>query len=315
MKLNYKILWVDDNIEEFIELGIKDELTSFVESKQFISTVDCFEETKTAIAKLKTDKYDLILSDYNIDEKEQIEENQGDYLINHIRENGVFTEVLFYSAQSDFKEIAMNLYQDRVSFYSLIEDEAFKGFKNKTFNLIDLTILKLEELNNIRGLVMSETSELDNTVEEIIFSFLSRSNDESDKLKAYIIDSIVESAKGNLKNADKFHKLDNTEIVKSRLFDANKKSRTINKIIELLKVEDPKFGDFYKNYKTDVLDTRNDLAHAKSDIIDGVEYLIISRKDGEHPIKFNQEHCIKIRKNLRSHSDLLKSIREMILSD
>ena len=71
--------------------------------------------------------------------------------------------------------------------------------------------------------------------------------------------------------------------------------------------------EFYKNYKIDVLDTRNDLAHAKSDTIDGIEYLIISRKDGEHPIKFNQEHCVMIRRNLRKHSDLLKSIREMII--
>lgn len=313
MKLNYKILWVDDNIDEFIDLGIKDELVSFVESKEFISTVDCFEETKAAIVKLKTEKYDLILSDYNIDEKEQIEENQGDYLINHIRENDIFTEVLFYSAQSDFKEIAMKLYQDRVSFYSLIEDEAYKGFKGKTFKLIDLTITKLEELNNIRGLVMSETSELDNSVEEIIFSFLSKGNEESEKLKIYIIESIVSSSKGNLKNAEKFNELDATEIVKSRLFDADKKSRTINKILELLKVEDKQFDEFYKNYKTDVLDTRNDLAHAKSDTIDGIEYLIISRKDGEHPIKFNQEHCVQIRRNLRKHSDLLKSIREITI--
>jgi CheY-like chemotaxis protein len=313
MKLNYKILWVDDNIEEFIDLGIKDELTSFVELKQFISIVDCFEETRAAITKLKAEKYDLILSDYNIDEKEQKEENQGDYLINHIRKNNIYTEVLFYSAQPNFKEIAMNLYQDRVSFYSLIEDEAYKGFKNKTFNLIDLTVAKLEELNNIRGLVMSETSELDNTIEEIIYSFLSKGNENSLKLKDYIIKSIISSTKSNFTNANKFLELDNTAIVKSRLFDADKKSRTIDKILHLLEVEDERFIDFYKNYKVDVLDTRNDLAHAKSDIIDGIEYLIISRKDGDHPIKYNQERCIQIRKNLRNHSELLRSIREITI--
>lgn len=313
MKLNYKILWIDDNIEDIIDLGIKDELISFVESKQFIATIDCFEDTKTAIAKLESEKYDLILSDYNIDEKEQNEEKQGDYLINQIRQNDIFTEVLFYSSDSNFKEIAMKLYQDRVSFFSLLNDVSYKEFKNKTFKLIDLTITKLEELNNIRGLVMSETSELDNSVEEIIFSFLSKGNEDSGKLKAYIIDSIISSATGNLKSAEKFGELDAAEIVKSRLFDADKKSRTVNKILEILKVEDKQFSDFYKNYKTDVLDTRNDLAHAKSDIIDGIEYLIITRKDGEHPIKFNQEHCVQIRRNLRKHSELLKSIREITI--
>lgn len=309
MKLNYKILWIDDQIEDYIEMGIKSELETYIDTLGFIPTVECFENGNVAEQSIKTIKYDLILSDYNIEGANE----QGDILIQKIRDGGVFTEVLFYSAQPDFDTIAKNLYRDRVSFYSLIGDESFKGFREKAYKLIDHTVSKLQELNNIRGLVMSETSELDNSVEEIIFSFLSKGNEDSGKLKAYIVDSIISSATGNLKSAEKFSELDATEIVKSRLFDADKKSRTVNKILEILKVEDKQFNDFYKNYKIDVLDTRNDLAHAKSDTIDGIEYLIISRKDGEHPIKFNQEHCVQIRRNLRKHSELLKSIREITI--
>jgi len=309
MKLNYKILWIDDQIEDYIEMGIKSELETYIDTLGFIPTVECFENGNVAEQSIKTIKYDLILSDYNI----QGANEQGDILIQKIRDGGVFTEVLFYSAQPDFDNIAKNLYRDRVSFYSLIGDESFKGFREKAYKLIDHTVSKLQELNNIRGLVMSETSELDNSVEEIIFSFLSKGNEDSEKLKAYIVDSIISSATGNLKNAKKFGELDATEIVKSRLFDADKKSRAVNKILEILKVEVNQFNDFYKNYKTDVLDTRNDLAHAKSDTIDGTEFLIISRKDGEHPIKFNQEHCVQIRRNLRKHSELLKSIREITI--
>jgi hypothetical protein len=309
MKLNYKILWIDDQIEDYIDMGIKDELESYIETLGFIPTVECFENGSVAEESINNVKYDLILSDYNIEGANE----QGDILIQRIRDGGVFTEVLFYSAQPDFDTIAKNIYRDRVSFFSLIGDESFKGFKEKAFKLIDLTVLKLQELNSIRGLVMSETSELDNSVEEIIFSFLSLNNELSEKLKGYIIDTIVSSAKGNLKSAEKFNECDATEIVKSRLFDADKKSRSVNKILEILKVGDNQFKDFYQNYKTDVLDTRNDLAHAKSDTIDGIEYLIISRKDGEHPIKFNQEQCVQIRKNLRKHSELLKSIREIVI--
>jgi hypothetical protein len=310
MKLNYKILWIDDQIEDYIEMGIKSELETYIDTLGFIPTVACFENGNVAELSIKTIKYDLILSDYNIEGANE----QGDILIQKIRDGGVFTEVLFYSAQPDFDTIAKNLYRDRVSFYSLIGDESFKGFREKAFNLIDHTVSKLQELNNIRGLVMSETSELDNSVEEIIFSFLSKGNEDSGKLKEYIVDSILSSTASNLRVAEKFHELDDTAIVKSRLFDADKKSRTVNKILEILKVEDNRFIDFYKNYKMDVLNTRNDLAHAKSDIIDGIEYLIISGKDGEHPIKFNQEHCIQIRKNLRKHSEVLKSIRELVLN-
>jgi hypothetical protein len=310
MKLNYKILWIDDQIEDYIDMGIKDELETYIETLGFIPTVECFENGNVAEESINNIKYDLILSDYNIEGANE----QGDVLIQKIRDGGVFTEVLFYSAQPDFDTIAKNLYRDRVSFFSLIGDESFKGFKEKAFKLIDHTVSKLQELNSIRGLVISETSELDNSVEEILFSYLSKGNEQAEKLKKYICEIIVDSSESNLKNAKKFCDQNITDMVKSRLFDADKKSRSVNKLIEILEVKDEPFASFYKNYKTDVLDTRNDLAHAKSDSIDGIEYLIISRKDGEHPIKFNQEQCILIRKNLRKHSDILKSIREMIVT-
>ena len=310
MKLNYKILWIDDQIEDYIEMGIKDELESYIEALGFTPTVECFENGSVAEESIDSVKYDLILSDYNIEGANE----QGDILIQKIRDGGVFTEVLFYSAQPDFDTIAKNLYRDRVSFFSLIGDESFKGFKEKTLKLIDHTISKLQELNSIRGLVMSETSELDNSVEEILFSFLSKGNEQAEKLKKYICEIIVESSKSNLKNSEKFCDQNIIDMVKSRLFDADKKSRSVNKLIEILEVKDEPFVSFYKNYKTDVLDTRNDLAHAKSDSIDGIEYLIISRKDGEHPAKFNQEQCIQIRKNLRKHTNILKSIREILVT-
>lgn len=309
MKLHYKILWIDDQIEDYIDMGIKDEFESYIEMLGFIPTVECFENGTVAEQSINTKKYDLILSDYNIEGANE----QGDVLIKKIRDGGVFTEVLFYSAQPDFDTIAKNLYRDRVSFFSLIGDESFKGFKEKVFKLVDHTVSKLQELNSIRGLVMSETSELDNTVEEILFSFLSKGSEGSEKLKAYICKSVLESAKGNFKKAGKFCEQDIFDIVKSRLFDADKKSRAINKLIEIIGTKEEQFQKFYERYKVDVLDTRNDLAHAKSDTIDGIDYLIITRKGEEEPVKFNQEKCIQIRQNLRKHSSLLKEIRELIL--
>lgn len=309
MKLNYKILWIDDQIEDYIEMGIKTEFETYIDSLGFIPTVECFEIGDKAEESLKTIKYDLILSDYNIEGGKE----QGDILIQKIRDGGVFTEVLFYSAQPDFDNIAKNLYRDRVSFFSLIGDESFKGFREKATNLIDLTVSKIQELNNIRGLVMAETSELDNVIEYILTRFLSNENEQSNSLRTYILATIISSCKCNLKAAEKLEKLGNIELVKSRIFDADKKSRAINKLLEILKFNEPIFTEFYKNYKIDVLDTRNDLAHAKSDVIDGVEYLIISKKDREHPIKFNQDACIQIRKNLRNQSEILKTIKERVI--
>jgi DNA-binding NarL/FixJ family response regulator len=312
MKLSYKILWVDDQIEDYIDMGIKAEFETYLDSLGFISIIETFENGSKAEDSLKLVKYDLILSDYNIEGGNE----QGDTLIQKIRDGGIFTEVLFYSAQDNFEEIAKNLYRDRVSFFSLIGDEGMKEFRSRTIRLIDLTISKLQELNNIRGLVMSETSELDNKIVDILTSYFSNENENTEPLREYIIKAIQKSAKGNYNKSISLQDIDFKQVLKHRIFDADKKAMSIGKLLELkgLIQENHAYENFYNNYKTEVIDKRNDLAHAKSDIIDGVEYLILSRKDGEHPERFNQEMCVEIRKNLRKHSDILRSIFEQIVS-
>lgn len=311
MKLHYNILWIDDQMEQLLESNIKPGIEAYLEGLGFDHRIDCYENKEKVEERLKTEKYDLILSDYNIEDGGE----QGDVLIRNIREGGVFTEVLFYSARPNFVDIAKNtIWSDRLSFFSMTGRNAYKDFTEKVIWLIGQTVSKLQELNSIRGLVMAQTSGLDNIVEEIIASFLSLENEDSEKLKTYILGIIKESCQSNLTSSEKLHKLDCHGLVKCRIFDADKKSRTINKVLEMknLSSDDP-FKDFYKNYKEDVLDKRNDLAHAKSEVIDGIEYLIISRKDGERPEKFDQEKCIEIRKNLKKHALLLGTIREALI--
>jgi hypothetical protein len=310
MKLHYKILWIDDQIEDYIDMGIKSEFEAYLDSKGFIPSVETFENGARAEESLRSVNYDLILSDYNIEGGNE----QGDVLIQRIRDGGVFTEVLFYSAQSNFEEIAKSLYRDRVSFFSLINDEGMREFRERTYRLINLTVAKLLELNNVRGLVMAETSELDNTVVDILSSFFSVESDETVSLRNYIIKIIQDSTKSNQARSTKLEELENSVILKERIFDADKKARAIGNLLKLKKIDgEATFIDFYANYKKDVLDTRNDLAHAKSDTIDGIEFLILSRKDGEHPEKFDQETCIKIMNNLKKHTAILKRIRAIML--
>jgi len=154
---------------------------------------------------------------------------------------------------------------------------------------------------------MSETSELDNLVLEILQTYFSKESQTSQKLREYIIKSIQESTKANVKRSEKLADLDSNAILKERIFDADKKARSIGQLLEIhgLHGTEP-FVDFYKNYKEDVLDKRNLLAHVKSDVIDGIQYLILSDGSGE---KIDQEQCIEIRSNLKKYAELLKQIK------
>lgn len=308
MRLEYRILWVDDQIEDFIEMGIKDELNTFLENLSFRPEIDCYETAEIAEHVLKEKDFDLILSDYNIDGSKS-----GKDLINRIREGEIFTEILFYSAKSDFDEVAKGLYQDRVSYLSLVNDDGFRAFKRKVTRLIELTIKKLQELNSIRGLVMAETSSLDSEIVDIISTYLAEENDNSETLRKYIIGKVQRSCDDNVKSAKKLNEKSNNELLKSRIFDSDKKARSLNKLIELQKMQGELLNKFYDNYRNDVLQVRNDLAHAKSARIDGIEYLVLTSKDGDQHIKWNQAKCVDVRKNLLKYSTVLQEIRQNIM--
>lgn len=313
MKLHYKILWIDDNIDSFVDAGINTEFENYLESLGFDPIISLFETGDKALEKLSEDKkYDLILSDYNIAGGEQ-----GDSLIRRIREGDVFTEVLFYSAQPNFDDVAQKLYQDRVSFLSLAGDDGFRYFKEKTYWLINLTISKIQELNNIRGLVMAETSELDNTIEGILIELMTKDNEIAKKLRTYAIKKIEENNTQRVQSVSTINDLSNTDLIKNRLlFDANKKSRTLNEYLKItgLTSQSDTLKNFHSNYEKDVLLVRNDLAHAKSEVIDGVECLIVTRKGEEHPTKIDQERCIQIRRDLHKYTSILKEIRDSLIA-
>ncbi len=310
--LKYRILWVDDNIETFIDLAVDEEFEIFLRNYGFDPEIIKFETAESALGHITADsKFDLILSDLNLTGGEQ-----GDSLIRKIRDGEIFTEIFFYSAQPEFESVAKELYRDRVSFLSLVGDEGNRLFKERVKHLISLTISKLQELDNMRGLVMAETSELDVLIEDILIEIMSNENDQTEALRTYMVMKIKENNDQRLELLEKIEGLSHNQLIKHRiLFDASKKSRTLNEYIKksgLIK-GNPLFKNFHQNYEKDVLQTRNDMAHAKSDVIDGIEYLVLSRKDGEQPIKINQEKCIEIRTNLRRYSEILQKIQEKVV--
>lgn len=307
MSLEYKILWVDDNIEDLLDPDIstiKKDIEDYISNLGLIPSIITFEDIKSAKDELFKTNYDLILSDYNMDG------GNGDILIKEIRNGRVYTEVLFYTAQTQIEEIAKSLFADRVSFHTLDStDRNNQKFKNKIVWLINQTLKKLQELNAIRGLVMAETSRLDRIIEEILILYFESADDKKEELKQYILKKIKKSMKDNFSGDElKIASKTEVEIVKSRIFDASKKSRALMKLLELKEIKDISF--VYEEYEKDVIKTRNYLAHAKSEIKDGIEYLIIEQKEGIEYKKLKHEDIVTLRKNILKYDDILNEIKE-----
>lgn len=310
MSLEYNILWVDDDIENLLDPDIsslKQNIETHLKELGYIPSIRTFEDISSAREELFQANFDLILSDYNMDG------GNGDILIREIRKGNIYTEVLFYTGQTQqqIENIAKSLFADRVSFHNLKpNDRNNQEFKEKIIWLINQTLKKLQELNAVRGLVMAETSRLDRMIEDILIEYFNSDDDKKETLKKYILDKIKESLKNNFSGDTlKIATKTNAEIVKSRVFDAYKKSQTLQKLISLKELG----GDFtHEGYYKDVIQTRNELAHSKSEIKEGKEVLIIEKAGNIEEKEIKQEDISDLRKNILKYDVILKELKDKI---
>ncbi|MCQ2286767.1 MAG: hypothetical protein MJZ76_07820 [Bacteroidales bacterium] len=307
MNLQYSILWIE-NDSDWVG-SIDDEIKDFL--------IDMgFDPRITLHAREDADMYndyDLILMDMALEDAKS-----GDMLIKEIRNHNIFSDVVFYTGGGvrTIREKANTLGLEGVYFA-----DRQTNFIDKVKTIILTTIKKVQDLNNIRGLVMDEVSQLDKQMEDIIYYyFVEKETDERKKLFHKKITSDIEkSAKRKLENdnCDKkcehiWRNKDLKDIIPSVAFDTNQKAHTINAILEKEGIDfDLKRDNFYKSYSNDVITMRNNLAHSVSEIKNGVEVLIC-KKDGKE-IEFKSETCAAIRKELCAYRDFLSEVSLKLL--
>lgn len=303
MSLTYKVLWVDDNKDEFKKE--EKELKKYIGDMFFSPKIDFCEDLTAAKHFIETERYDVIFSDYNIDEE------KGDEFISFIREKSVNTEVLFYSGQNELPEGRL----DRVTFFFETGSHREERLLKKMKELISLTVAKLNDLTQLRGLVMSEVSELDVLMKEIVADYCKKNESDEKDLRNYIIGKIEERVKKSLdisqSNCDKncFHGWKNKtvqEVVFEQNFDSYTTARALNRIIEKKNLD---IDRFLSNYNAEIIQNRNELAHCKTiKKENGSEVLFTKRGEKE----FTEEDINNIRKNIIAYHKIFEQISKKI---
>lgn len=306
MRLLYNILWVE-NEKDWLEPSL-DFVRDIIEENGF--ELNYLEKSSEAeIESLLQEKeplkeFDLILVDFQLDGGDR-----GNKIIENIRNHNIYTDVIFYSQDTEgVRQAIKDHWLDGIYCSSRNRDD----FQNKFEKVFKTTIKKIQHISTMRGLVLSETSQLDNIIEEILVNFFAnRSEEEQLILKKYIIkDLLTDSHKSNSAKISALKDdMKNEELVSHRLFDAYKKMRTTGKILEILN----KKGvidktTFIKEYGEEVIDMRNNLAHANEGISNGKKVLKTIKGDRE----FDEQACIEVRNNLKKHFDYLTSIKAAI---
>jgi len=300
MKIEYSILWLDDKIDEFIEDEHINTIQEYLIGNGFkpniipVSNFTDFEE------KLNNN-YDLILTDYHLDHI------NGDKVVQKIREQLIQTEILFYTAQASLKDT------QKINRVSFLETGSKSGTHaeiviNELKNLIDLTIRKFQHIVTMRGMIMHETSSLDEKMQRILQQYINNeSNNEAISLIAVeIFKDLKKTFESKSKKIDRYCKNNNlNQISKDNfIFSANFKIKTIQHILKNIGLE-----DFSDDYKQEINNIRNQFAHAVLLVDEETEQEYFKSSTD---IIFNEDLCKTIRQNIIKHEENLNKLEEKI---
>lgn len=326
MNLEYKILWFEDEPGSF---RAKQRLVKrVVENFGFIFPEPRNEINGENLDTINLKMYDLIIADLNLSNV------KGTALLEKIREEGIYTEVIFYSSigEAALRDELKNFEIDGV----YCADRTDENFIEKVKRVIETTIKKVQDVNNTRGLVIAETILLEKKIEDILLKYFSATEAALEGKKVELLQNIhSKKVSKHQTDIEELIKVDFKEIktlidkdilTASNSFDAihgilKAKIKEINLILSAkgLPSEDKEINESKReevttikaelnNFREEILKIRNTLAHVEEEIgEDGISFLKSLNADGT-TIKFDNDEYIKIRKNLLKHSANLDKI-------
>lgn len=307
MKLIYKILWIEDQMHSI--RARKRVISNYIKNdKGFdleIKEIETFQEFRDNIGYESLKDYDLVLVDLNLDDDES---EDGNKIIEQIRENDIYTEIIFYS--SNYPHLSELLQQNMIE--GIFTSER-NQIDTKAKKIIDVTLHKIQDVNNLRGLIMAEVAELDVLKEEILKKAALKINNKV--LEKYTLKKIKASGKTCSNQASTYlENIENTSFhelfAKIGFIDSNKKAMAIGEALSKLNISSPVCKNTFINpYINNILNKRNLFAHVKE--CDGEDEFGKSCKV-IGTIPFTEEKCVEIRKEIKDYKKILVDINSQI---
>lgn len=294
MKLEYKILWLDDKKDIIVEGDYQREIEEYLGDFGFIPSIILVKNESEFFTHLN-DSFDLIMTDYHLNETEQ-GVRDGDKIIEEVRSRSIFTEIMFYSAQGEVHDAVK---MDRITFVDtrkIVGGDHYEKLIEKAIKLIDLTIRKFQHIVSMRGMIMNETSSLDLQMIDIIKMALLNDGIGKDVMSVGLYEEIKDHLKSKLnfveecEDADNFNKL----IKDNFVFSSDFKIRSLSNLLDHIG-----FENFSETYRSEIIQLRNKFAHAvlMRDDATGREYF----RHGDDGMTFDEELCGRIRKDIMKH--------------
>jgi len=273
MNLEYKILWIDDHPKQ-VEPA-KQFILERLARKGFQLRVQFLNNVETA-ASLKShfsSDYDLLAIDYQMSNGSI----NGDQIVKAIRSYCPLTEIVFYSSSptQELKEkmLAQKIMVDGVYYANR------KDLHERLNNVIDTTIKKTFDLNQMRGLFLSCVADFDHTIDELITQVFNQldTDEKRDEIKIKIKNTAMSHHMTSHAKLETVSNDENLEVFLGMLTSDPKHAVLHNLLHDSDDSELNSFCVRISNYTSEIIQPRNKLAHyMKKEEING-KYTLISK--------------------------------------
>lgn len=289
MTLKYNILWLED-APEYID-SLKPALQDHLSELGFEFGLHSAADDTDLIKSITDNDIDLILVDQNLSGKKK-----GEKLIDAIRQNEIYIDVIFYSQYAGLREKTGEKLEG--VFYAERDN-----LKEKTLKVIDRTIKRQQEINNMRGVIVAETIDIEKKMDTFIMKYFGADNE-----KKNVIEKVLDPEFEALSPKKKFDLINKIckEKIKS-LADLHQKADpekkdTFQKIKSSIESKKSQFINVYE----EIIEVRNIMAHAEESA--GSKNTLVSHIRKNEPICVDDKFCKGTRKNIKKHADNLDAL-------
>lgn len=265
--MNYKffILWFEDNPTWFRRARSQADI--LISNHCMECVIERRRNSELNIDDIKANNYDLILMDFDLQSTEN-----GDQLIKKIRDNQIYTDILFYSSQYNAMLSAI------VNLTPPIDGIYYANRKNEEFGeklerVVNKIVCRSEDLINLRGFVLDNSSDFEIRIKEILnICYQKFSPQEKESLRC-ALDNVFEnklrhinSNVSDAKASDDMFSYANNE---NRLLSVSDRLDILNVALYALSnhygfAPNIKKNDFKQYYINTIGKYRNRLGHAKT---------------------------------------------------
>ena len=162
MKIDYKVLWIEDHfkgIKNHIE-GLRKKLLKYgftlIVDKRLSISKDELDDLGSKL--LKYNPYDMILFDYDLGNSQT-----GDTIANELRKI-IFTDMIFYSGKP-------NLELRKILFDKMIEGVYVVNrthLNDEVWPIIEDQVKRICDINSMRGVLLDEMSKIDLEIRQLL---------------------------------------------------------------------------------------------------------------------------------------------------